>query len=77
MKNITTITKYEWKCEFARRLKNRMDELNLNEAELADRAGVSKGHISKMVNCKISPLGYTIFKIAKALSVEPSYLVDF
>ena len=70
------ISKHEWKYEFARRLKGRMDELGLTGAELAERSGISQGHISGMLNGKFSPQGYTIYRIAEGLSVEPSYLVD-
>jgi transcriptional regulator with XRE-family HTH domain len=67
----------KWLEEFAARVKNRMKYLKLNQSDLADQVEVSKMTVSQWLSCKHIPTACTVTKIAHALAVKPSYLIDF
>ena len=48
----------------------------LSQADLAQKAGVSKDTINRLESGKQRPTFQTICKLAKALGVEPGY-IDF
>lgn len=58
-----------------KRIKSLRMSLGLNQAQLADRAGVSKGHISAIKHERYLPAIKTAVKIASALNISMDELV--
>lgn len=58
---------------FAKRLKDRREELGLTQAELADRLECHAPYISDLENGKKSPQLSTIERIAIALETTPAF----
>lgn len=54
----------------AERIQFRMDRLDMSQAELARRTGVSRSEINHILHEKKMPLVSTVSKIAKALNVS-------
>ena len=71
------ICETDWKKEFAFRLKQRRKELDMTQEDLAAKAGITQEQISTLENKKSAPLAITVVMLADALSVAPSYLIDF
>ena len=67
----------EWIYEFSRRLKERMEYLEMSQTELAKRSGVPQSSISQYVNGRKKPSAYVIPKLAKALVCSVADLIDF
>lgn len=55
------------KPTFAKNIQKRMDKLGMNQAELAKRARVRQGTISKIINGKLDPRLSTAVRIVRAL----------
>lgn len=53
-----------------------IEERRMTQAELADRAGVSRGYVSQVVNRVATPSRGTIEAFARALGVDPHYFVE-
>ena len=49
---------------------------NMTQAELADKAGLSRASVNKLLKHGRKPTLPTLGKIAKALGVKPSELLD-
>jgi transcriptional regulator with XRE-family HTH domain len=60
----------------AMRLKALRDERGLTQTTLAKKAGVSPGYIARLETHRHDPKLSTLVKIAKALGVKVSALVD-
>lgn len=71
------MTRHQWKKEFSKRLKNRMDELCINQTELSERTGIPNNSICMYVNGKTIPQAIAIPKLAKELKLNVSDLIDF
>lgn len=61
---------------FTDQVKKIMLEKGLTQQDLADKLKVSKANISVYLNAKRNPKPATIYKIAKALDVNPSYFIE-
>lgn len=77
MKSITKEEEKVWLEKFHVKLKIRMRELEINQKELAKRAGLSKSTLCYMMNGPYAPKVIHIIKVAKALLMKPSDLIDF
>ena len=67
----------QWKKEFAHRLKARMEYLDISQNELAKRTGIPQPVIGAYVHGRCMPLAMNIAKLAKALIMSSSELIDF
>jgi transcriptional regulator with XRE-family HTH domain len=57
------------------RIKQRMELLGISQAELADRAGVSRSGITELMKRDRSPSCEFLMKVANELSVSVDYLL--
>jgi DNA-binding XRE family transcriptional regulator len=67
----------EWRREFSRKLKKKMDQSSLKQSELAQIIGVSTQIVSRYMNGKSTPSSYTMSRIARVLGCTVSDLLDF
>ena len=67
----------KWIKEFQRRLKSRMEYLEISQLELSKRTGIHQAEISRYVRGKNIPLANNISKLARALSMDVRDLIDF
>lgn len=67
----------KWLREFAARVENRMMYLGLNQTELAKQTKVSNMTVCKWLHGENAPNAINIVRLAHALAVKPSYLIDF
>lgn len=65
---------YDWTL-FRRRTTDRMEELGWTQQDLADRAGMTQGAISRYLNGHREPLATAILSIAIALEVTTDQLL--
>jgi len=63
------------KQDFAKRVYQRMVALNLRQAELAERAGLTRNAISRYVRGMTYPSQASLLELAKALECEPTDLL--
>ena len=56
-----------WRKNFSRRLRRRMEYIGVSQEWLSDKTGISQVTISKYLNGKSSPSGYSMERIARAL----------
>jgi len=61
---------------FAEKLKAARESLDLSQAELAKRAGLSQRSITSYENENIIPRGNTMCKLARVLDVSLTYLIN-
>ena len=60
------------------RVETSRNDLGLTQAELAERAGISRGHVSKIESGQVTNIRrITVEALAKALEVPASYLLAF
>lgn len=61
------------------KIKNRLQKAliarGMTPAELAQKSGINKGNISRYLSGKVEPKQSSIFAMAKALDVSPSWLL--
>ena len=62
---------------FKERLNEALKMNNMNKQKLCDISGVNKGTISKYYNYKLVPKIETIETLAKALNVNPAWLMGY
>ena len=62
---------------FGERLRELRLERHVNQDELAHRAGLHRSHIGLLENGKRDAQLTTVFRLASALEVPPSQLLDF
>ena len=67
----------EWMKMFGLRIRSRMEELEITQAELVRLSGIPQSSLSVYLRGMTEPRITAITKLAKALGVAPSYLVDF
>lgn len=60
---------------FANRLNKAMELRNIKQAELVEKTGITKGAISQYLKGEYEPKQINTYKIAKALSVNPAWLM--
>lgn len=61
---------------FGKTLKLRRNSVNLSQEELGLESGLSRSYISDLENGKKDPSLFTIFKLADALKVKPSFFIN-
>jgi transcriptional regulator with XRE-family HTH domain len=61
---------------FGKILKLRRNSVNLSQERLGLESGLSRSYISDLENGKKDPSLFTIFKLANALDLKPSALID-
>ena len=61
---------------FGKILKLRRNSVNLSQERLGEESGLSRSYISDLENGKKDPSLFTIFKLANALDLKPSALID-
>lgn len=61
---------------FGERVKSRRTILGMTQVDLAEKIGIHRPDLSDIENGKHSPTLETVEKVAKALGVPPSSLVD-
>lgn len=66
----------EWRRNFARNLSQRMRLRGFTQKDLSEDSGVSPMSISKYLNWKSTPSGYTIQRLADALGCFPDDLTQ-
>lgn len=62
--------------EIGTRIKEIIRRLGVKQADLAAKAGIGEGHLSKIVNNHLTPDPETVKKIAEALNISMSVLYD-
>lgn len=67
----------KWIKEFRRRLKSRMEYLEISQLEPSKRTGIDQAEISRYVRGKNIPLANNVLKLARALGMNVRDLIDF
>ena len=70
------MTEMEFRQLFAKRIRQRINRLNIDQRELARRAGISEVTLSRYIHCTRKPTIDIVKKLAQALECEPSDLID-
>lgn len=68
------VSEEEWRKNFARRVRRRMEYLGVSQEWLSGKTGISQVTISKYLNAKGSPSGPNIERIARALGCSSGEL---
>jgi DNA-binding Xre family transcriptional regulator len=66
----------EWRERFADKLERKMKSSGISRWKLSEMTGISEVSLSKYVNCKATPSGYNIERLASALECSVSELID-
>lgn len=66
----------ERKRLFAKRIRQRINRLNIDQRELARRADISEVTLSRYIQCHRLPSLDIVDRIAAALECEPEELLD-
>jgi transcriptional regulator with XRE-family HTH domain len=61
---------------FGKTLKSRRHSVNLSQEQLGLKSGLSRPYISDLEMGKKDPSLFTIFKLADALKVKPSFVIN-
>lgn len=61
---------HAWAQHVGQTIKRLREQANMTQIELAEKAGLTQSHVSRIENAEHSPTHFTLDKIAKALSVE-------
>lgn len=70
------MTERELRQLFAKRIRQRIVALHIDQRELARRAGLTEATISKYIKCHRKPTYDNVIRIAQALECSPGYLID-
>ena len=77
--DMTSAQKSKEKKEFAKRLAKRVKDVrlakNLTQEELAHRAGYYRTYVGHIETATYSPSAHTIWRLAKAMDVDPGELL--
>ena len=68
-------TREEFKQKFAVMLKTRMEQLKLDQYELAKRCEISQAAVSHYICGRRIPSAYTLYKLCIVLAVNPDYFM--
>lgn len=71
------MTEREWRAEFSKRLRCRLNELNMTQTDLARVTGLTEVSIHRYIYCERTPKSYDMLKIAKAVKCTVSELIEF
>lgn len=66
-----------WREEFGKRLEHFLYERGINRSELASEVNVMPSTIHRYLNGERIPSSYVLIRLARALDVNPSDLIDF
>jgi len=61
---------------FGKTLKSRRQSINLSQEKFSLKSGLSRPYISDLEMGKKDPSLFTVFKLANALRLKPSVLID-
>jgi len=61
--------------KLTQRIRNKMDQLGLNQAQLAKKAGITAAAITQILKKERTPSTTVVIKLAKALDVSVDFLV--
>ena len=70
------MTEMEFRQLFAKRIRQRINRLNIDQRELAKRADISEVTLSRYIRCRRKPTIDIVNKIAYALECEPGDLIN-
>lgn len=70
------MTERELREEFTKRIKRRLQVLQIDQRELSRRAGISEVSLSRYLKCHRKPTYDIVIRLAQALECKPSYLID-
>lgn len=70
------LTKKEFTKKLGERLKELREQKGVSQEELADLAGFYRTYIGHIENARYSPSAYVLYKIAEALKIDLSELLD-
>lgn len=77
--DMTSAQKSKEKKEFAKRLAKRVKDMRLSkklsQEELAHRAGYYRTYVGHIETATYSPSAHTIWRLAKAMDVDPGELL--
>jgi transcriptional regulator with XRE-family HTH domain len=62
--------------QLGKRIRALRDDMNISQEELAGRADIHRNYISQIEGGKRNVSFYNVVKIARALKVSPSRLID-
>ena len=62
---------------FAERLKKAMDYRNISAAQITKDTGISRGMMSDYIHGRVNPKQDKVLKIAKALRINPTWLLGY
>ena len=62
--------------QLGKRIRALRGEMNISQEDLADRANIHRNYISQIEGGKRNVSFYNVVKIARALKVSPSRLID-
>jgi transcriptional regulator with XRE-family HTH domain len=62
--------------QLGKRIRALRGEMNISQEDLADRADIHRNYISQIEGGKRNVSFYNVVKIARALKVSPSRLID-
>lgn len=69
------ITKEQFTKKFAQKLRSIRKEKNISQEELAHKAELYRTYVGHLETGRYSPSGYVLFKLIKALEVDPKELL--
>ena len=75
--NSTRLSEYEWRREFARKLKRKLELKHMTQKELASLTGISYASLRKYLHEESTPNAYILNKIAEVLKCHDSELIYF
>lgn len=70
------MTEQELQQLFAKRIRQRLVTLHIDQRELARRAGLTETTVSKYIKCRRKPTFEIVVRIAQALDCKPGDLID-
>lgn len=71
------MTELEWRQNFSKQIRRKLVANGFDQRELAKRSNLSEVSISRYIQCRRSPKGTDILKIALALNCTVDELVNF
>lgn len=71
------LTKKEFTNQVANKLTKLRKEKGISQEELADRAALYRTYVGHLENSRYSPSAYVLYKIIKALKINPQEFFSF
>jgi len=70
------VTKKEFTKRLAKKVQETRRKKNMSQEELADRAELYRTYVGHIENGRYSPSGYVLYKLIRALGVNPKELLE-